>query len=179
MHETDISYDGSQLAPHWIYETFDLVGDSVVGFLGPAEVTLSHMVDREDVKRQSPIASPRMLHFIGEWFIDSLEVGILLQHLFMDQIYEGLFERGIRDLKRQGNDIWYRERKLSVSICTKSTVSVLMHSGLNVQTEGTPIPTSGLAEMGIDPRDFGREMLERFSADYARWQKARVKVSPR
>src|SRR4051794_24141112 len=101
-----IPYDGSQLAPHWIYRRFHLLGNAVVAFTGGADVRLDHMVDLEDVRAQAPIYSPEMLHFIGEWFVDSLEVGILLQHLFICELYELLLERGVKTMSRRGNDVY-------------------------------------------------------------------------
>jgi len=177
--DRDIEYDGSQLAPHWIYRRFDLLGNALVGFFGECDVKLDHMVDLEDVKKQAPIYSPRMVHFIGEWFTDSLMEGILLQHLFTGGIYEALLERKIEGLRRRGNDIYRGDNKLSVSICTRSSVSVLVHVGINIRTEGTPVPTVGLTELGVDPIPFAQALLERFAFDYAIWQKSRVKVLPR
>jgi uncharacterized protein len=177
--ETSLPYDGRQLSPHWIYQQFNVLGDAVVAFAGPADVTLEHMVDLEDVRKIAPIYSPHMLHFIGEWFIDSLDQGVLLQHLFVAEIYESLWERGISDLSRRGNDIYFQSRKFSVSICTRSPVSVLMHTGINIDTEGTPIPTSGLREMNCEPFEFAKQVLERFETDSCIWQAARVKVLPR
>src|SRR4051812_18158249 len=95
INEERVAYDGSQLAPHWIYRRFDILGNAIVAFVGPAEVFLDQMVDLEDVKQQAPIYSPLMLHFIGEWFEDSWDLGILWQHLFICQIYELLLERGV------------------------------------------------------------------------------------
>jgi hypothetical protein len=177
--EKRILYDGSQLAPHWIYRTFDIMDDAVVAFQGPADVALDHMVDLEDVKKKAPIGSPLMLHFIAEWFQDSLENGILLQHLFVCEIYETLLEKGITGLSRRGNDIYYQGRKFSVSIATRSPVSVLMHTAVNVDTEGTPVPTSGLREMSVDAEAFAAAVMERFRSDGRVWRAARVKVLPR
>lgn len=155
------------------------MGDCLVAFCGKADVALDHMVDLEDVKKEALIYSPRMLHFLGEWFFDSLELGICLQHLLMCEVYESLLERGIKALCRRGNDIYFQERKLSVSIATRSALSVLVHAGINIETHGTPIPTAGLSEMIIDPHRFGGEILERFLADFSVWKRARVKVLPR
>lgn len=172
-------YTGMELRPHWIYETTDLLGHSLVAFLGPCDVALDHMVDLEDVKKKAPIFSPEMVHFLGEFFIDSLDQGILMQHLLVATIYGSLWEYGVTDLSRRGNDIFYQGRKLSVSIATKSHVSVLIHLGINVKTEGTPIPTSGLDEMKIEPKTFAKACLETFSKDYQIWRSARFKVTPR
>lgn len=175
----ELCYDGTQLAPHWIFRKTGKLGDAVVAFVGPADVSLDHMVDLEDVAKQAPIASAKMLHFVGEWFRDSLEVGVLLQHLFVNEIYEELLESGVKNLSRRGNDIYFDGRKLSVSIATRSPVSVLMHAAVNITSEGTPIPTSNLTEMGIRPLELAERVLRRFSEDFAIWQTARVKVTPR
>jgi uncharacterized protein len=179
LTDRKIKYDGTQLSPHWIFQSCDVLGDAVVAFQGEANVKLDHMVDLIDVKREAPIFSPLMLHFLGEWFIDSLDMGILLQHLFVGNVYETLWEAGVGNLSRRGNDIFFKERKLSVSIATRSPVSVLMHMGINVRTEGTPIPTSGLGEMGVEPWNFAKSVLERFSKDAAVWKTSRVKVLSR
>jgi hypothetical protein len=174
-----LSYLGAELKPHWIYQETGILGHAVIAFQGPCEVTLDHMVDLEDVKKKAPIYSPEMVHFLAEFFIDSLDEGILLQHLLVATVYGWLWENGVRDLTRRGNDIYYHGRKFSVSIATKSAVSVLIHLGVNVKTEGTPIPTSGLAEMKIEPKIFAMACLESFSRDYQIWRTARFKVTPR
>jgi hypothetical protein len=78
-----ITYDGAQLAPHWIYKNFDICGDAMVGFVGPADVPIKNMVDLEDVKSKSPIKSLLMLHFIAEFFDSDLEKAIYRQRLLM------------------------------------------------------------------------------------------------
>lgn len=177
--DREITYNGEQLSPHWIYRNFDLMGDALVAFTGPADVSLDHMVDLEDVKKKAPIYSPKMLHFLGEWFHDSLEIGILTQHLFVNEFYELLWERGVKGLRRRGNDVYVNDGKLSVSIATRSPTSVLMHTALNILTEGTPVPTSGLAQLEIEPFSFAESVLARFESDSQVWKNARVKVLPR
>lgn len=172
-------YTGRELAPHWIYQTTGIVGDALVTFEGPADVALGEMVDLEDVREQSPITSPRMVHFIGEWFRDSLTEGILIQHHLVRAAYEYLWEKGVKDLRREGDDIFYKDRKLSVSIATRTPVSVLVHTAFNVGIEGTPVPTAGLNEMDVDPEHFAMGVLYRMDQDMAHWQRARCKVSPR
>lgn len=173
------AYTGIQLRPHWIYETTGTLGNALIVFQGPCDVSLDKMVDLEDIRKNAPIFSQEMVHFMGEFFIDSLEQGILLQHLLVMTVYGWLWEHGINELSRRGNDIFFQNRKLSVSIATKSPISILIHLGVNVKTEGTPIPTSGLAELKIDPKVFAKGCLDCFSRDYEIWRTARYKVSPR
>lgn len=177
--EREIAYSGEELASHWIYKTFGILGNALVSFIGEANVSLDHMVDLEDVQKKAHIYSPKMLHFLGEFFIDSLDEGILLQHLFVMQIQESLFQRGIKNLNRRGNDLYFDRRKLSVSIATKSLVSVLIHFGINVETDGTPVPTAGLKELGVSPEELATEVLEKMRVDSTIWANARVKVQPR
>lgn len=181
--DTPLDYSGNELSPHFIQRHFKVPGDALVAFQGAANVPIDHMVDLEDVQANRPIYSPRMVHFLGEFFIDSLDQGILLQHLFVDEIYHRLWEilseHPGTPLSKRGNDLFYDNRKLSVSIATRSPVSVLMHTGVNVETEGTPIPTSGLKELGINPATFAQEILGRFEFNWHYYKKARAKVLSR
>ncbi len=177
--DNEITYTGSELSPHWIYQKFDLLGNALVAFIGEAKVELSHMVDIEDVKKKAPIYSPKMLHFVGEWFQDSWEVGILYQHLFVLLLSEALHAKGVKGLSRRGNDLYQENKKLNVSICTKTLSSTLIHVGINIDTEGTPVPTVGLKNWDIDPKALANSLLNQFSLEYEGWQKARCKVLPR
>lgn len=177
--ESGPPYDGTPLAPHWIYRRTGILGDALVAWEAPADVRVDEMVDLEDVRGNAPIASPRMVHFLGEWFLDSLDLAIGYQLMLVVTLKEALEARGVGPLLRRGNDLYFEGRKVSVSIATKSPVSVLVHLGVNVETDGTPVPTAGLAEWRIDPRALAADVLERFDAELARWHKARVKVLPR
>lgn len=173
-----IPYDGKQLRKGWIRETFQINGDALVAFEGPADVPIENMVDLEDVKNNAPIYSPRMLHFIAEWHKDGLRSAILLQHLFTGNMYQMLWERGIGELHRRGNDLYYQKRKLSVSIATRSNTTVLMHAAVNIETEGTPVPTAGLKELSIDSKEFALSALQRFQTDFEGWDRCLTKVRP-
>lgn len=162
--DEDIKYIGSQLAPHWIYRNFNLQGDSIVAFCGECEVKLTEMVDIEDVINNEPIYSKQMLSFITEQFNVSLSEGVYRQRLLMCIIKELLEERGIF-VVRNGDDLMIDNRKLSVSIATKSITSILIHTGLNILSEGAPVEASGLtSELGItDIKDFAIEVMKRYT----------------
>ena len=64
----EIKYTGVQLAPHWIYKNYNIMGNAIVSFIGECEVKLDHMVDIEDVINNEPIYSIKMLSFIEENF---------------------------------------------------------------------------------------------------------------
>jgi uncharacterized protein len=179
--DRDITYDGRQLAPHWIYRQFDLRGDAVVAFVGPCNVDLSEMVDIEDVKKVSPIYSPRMLHVIAEFFAVDLHTTVYRQRLLIVTAKELLERMSERPITREGDDLYVPNNagergKLSVSIATSSITSTLIHTGFNIQTEGTPVVTTGLDELKVDPLDFGRLLLERYAAEIEDIYLARCKV---
>lgn len=164
--ENELAYDGSQLAGHFAYRNFGILGDSCVGFLGPCEVKLDAMVDLEDVRGNAPIYSPLMVHFLLESFHVDLTGGVFLQRLIIARLKELLEAHGVSGLRREGDDIYQGAKKLSVSIATRSAVSTLLHIGLNVKTEGTPVPTAGLGEWGVDPTAFAKAALDALRAEY-------------
>lgn len=164
--EDEIKYIGSQLAPHWIYKNYKIQGDAIVAFIGECEVNLTEMVDIEDVINNEPIYSKLMLSFISEQFGIGLTEGVLRQRLLMSIIKELLEERGVF-VVRNGDDLMINGRKLSVSIATKSITSVLIHTGLNILSEGAPVAASGLqSELGIsDIKEFALEVMKRYSEE--------------
>lgn len=164
--ENEIKYIGSQLAPHWIYKNFKMQGDAIVAFIGECKVDLTEMVDIEDVINNEPIYSKYMLSFITEQFGVNLSEGVFRQRLLICIIKELLEERGIF-VVRNGDDLMIDGRKLSVSIATKSTTSILIHTGLNILSEGAPVKASGLtSELGItDVKEFAIEVMKRYSEE--------------
>ena len=162
--DNEIKYIGSQLAPHWIYKNFKIQGDAIVAFCGECEVKLTEMVDIEDVINNEPIYSKYMLSFITEQFNIELVEGVLRQRLLITTIKEVLESRGFK-VKRDGDDLFVNDKKLSVSIATKSLTSVLIHTGINILSEGAPIAVSGLeSDLGIkDIKEFALEVMKRYS----------------
>ena len=164
--DEEIKYIGSQLAPHWIYKNFKIQGDAIVAFIGECEVKLTEMVDIEDVINNEPIYSKSMLSFISEQFGVSLTEGVFRQRLLICIIKELLEKRGVF-VVRNGDDLMINNRKLSVSIATKSITSILIHTGLNILSEGAPVEASGLkSELGIDDiKEFAIEVMKRYSEE--------------
>ena len=179
-----LTYDGRQLAPHWIYRQHDLLGDAIVGFRGPCDVKLTEMVDIEDVKAEAPIYSQEMVHFLVEFFDLDLEKTVYRQRLLIVTAKEFLEERLGLPVQRRGDDLFLfhpqtdQRGKLSVSIATSSPVSTLIHTGFNVISDGTPVPTVGLADFELDPDEFAQAVLERYTAEVADIWQARCKVRP-
>lgn len=175
--DKEIKYIGSQLAPHWIYKNFKIQGDAIIAFQGECEVKLTEMVDIEDVINNEPIYSKYMLSFITEQFGIGLSEGVLRQRLLITIIKELLEERGIFVI-RNGDDLMIDGKKLSVSIATKSMTSVLIHTGLNILSEGAPISASGLtSELGItDTKTFALDVMKKYAEELDDIQYACTKV---
>jgi len=171
-----VDYNGTQLQPHWIYRNYGLLGDAVVAFVGEVNVGLDKMVDLTDVREKEHIFSPRMLNFIVEHFDTNLELAVYKQLILMVSIKEELETYEIIT-QRIGDDLYIERGKLSVSIATSSVVSTLIHVGLNIETEGTPVKAAGLNQLGIaDISAFAENVMLRYKRELERIYEARCKV---
>lgn len=168
--ENEIKYIGSQLSPHWIYKNFHILGDAIVSFVGEMDVKITEMVDIEDVITNSPIYSKKMVSFIIEHFGISLSECVLRQRFLICIIIEEL-RKLLKDkyqITRNGDDIFVningQDKKLSVSIATKSITSGLIHIGLNIDASGAPVPACGLsADLGITEIEvFAKNIMKRY-----------------
>jgi len=169
-------YSGRELRSHFALDTFGIVGDSAVAFVGPCKVELSEMVDLVDVRAGASILSPLMVHFIVEHFGVALVEMVLRQRLLARLCGDLLREQGVEALLVRGNDLYVAGKKASVCVATRSPVSALIHLGVNVRTEGTPVPTWGLAERGLAPETFAGELLSRYAREMDDVRRAAAKV---
>jgi len=177
FYDTELKYDGTQLHSHFAYKNFNLLGDSIIAFIGPCNVPTENMVDLEDVQNNKNIFSENMLHFIVEHFDHDLEKMIAYQRLLIDLIIQEMTEshEDLR-LKRVGDDIYDDIYKVSVSIATSSPVSCLIHTGINVSSKNTPLPTKGLEDYGLNPHAVATGVMNRYRAEIDSMIKARAKV---
>jgi hypothetical protein len=170
-----IRYDGSQMEPQWAFRRFGLAGESVVAFAGPCRVSFARMLDLEDLARRAAIRGPRMLHWIAEHFDADLERAVLRQRLFACLVLERLERRVRRRLRRDGDDLYDGERKLSISIAAPTPVSCKIHFAMNVRrATGVGVPTEGIATYGVDPEAFAVEVMRAYAAELRGVAEARV-----
>lgn len=164
--DQEIKYEGWQLSPHWIYKNFKIQGDAIVAFTGECAVKLTEMVDIEDVINNEPIYSKSMLSFISEQFNIGLVEGVFRQRLLICVIKEALERRGFKIL-RNGDDLFFDNKKLTVSIATKSVNSILIHTGINIDSTGAPVKAAGLtSELEIrDIKELANEILVKYSEE--------------
>lgn len=161
--EKTILYDGAPLSSLWAFREFDLQGDSIVAFAGPCKVGLAQLVDIADVKANAPIFSESMLHFIVEHFDMDLEKAIWKQRMLTCQALELLnHDTQGNSLRRDGNDLYDGDSKVSVSIATLSPVSSKIHFGINISSKNTPVKTRGLADYGVEPQALALKLMDRY-----------------
>jgi len=166
--DQEIPYTGAELRSGWLHGAFGLGGDAIAAFIGPCDVAPEHMVDLADLAAGAKIRSRRMLHFIAEHGEPQLERTALRQRLLVVIAAECLQAgRCLPDLARRGDDLFWRGRKLSVSIATTSPTSGLIHLGLNVDAKGAPVPAAALHELGAEPRPLALAIMEGYATELA------------
>ncbi len=175
----EIAYDGAQLRSGWIAEVSGLTGDAAIAWFGRCDVSFEHMVDQVDREARARIFSPRMLHLLLEHPGLDLAHVTTRQRLLMALALEMLNGRlGETLLRRKGDDLYLRERKLSVSVATESPHSGLIHAGFNVRGEGAPVAAIGLEELGVEPTVFAEELLAAYAKEIDGAEQAASKVRP-
>jgi hypothetical protein len=178
-----MTYDGTQLKSLFAYLTYGVLGNSIVSWVGPCDISFEHMVDGEDLLAKSPIEGSEMLHFIIEIFDRDLFSGVALQRLFASIIRDYLQETahialGKNVLERDGDDIFWDDKKLNISIATKSPVSTLIHLAINCSNKGTPVPTCSLEDLKLSPEIVANDVMVKFQREFESVLKATQKVRP-
>jgi len=172
----ELVYRGPELSSHFAFRTFDVLGDSCVAFVGGCWVETSDLVDLADQKKNQRIFSKQMVHFIIEHFERDLEKAVLRQRLFAAIVQQELQFRGIAHVLRRGDDLFVGESKLTVSIATLTPVSSMIHFGVNVISQGTPVRSLGLADFQIEPRGFALAVMDAYRNECDSIDEARSKV---
>jgi len=174
-------YDGSQLVSLHNYLQHKLLGDSIVAWVGPCDVSIEHMVDGEDLLQNAEIRGSKMLHFLIEKFEVQLFSAVALQRLLAsilkDQIATVATDKALAALMfREGDDLYVGERKLSISIATQTPLSSLIHFAVNVSNVGTPVKTLSLEDLGIEPKILALESMTLFCNEVKSIRQATQKV---
>jgi uncharacterized protein len=178
--EKKIDYTGEQLRPLWAYQNHGLLGDSCVVFRGACSIDFSNMVDLEDVRANATIAGSEMLHFILEIFDWNLKGAVALQRLFAALVGETLNQLGAGrfSLIREGDDLYLKDKKLSISIASISSVSCQIHFAMNISNMGTPVPTCSFEDLGLNPEIVARTLMAKLVVEFSGVLDAAKKVKP-
>lgn len=178
--EQPLKYDGTQLRHLWAYLNFGILGDSVVAFQGPCDISFEHMVDGEDLNAKAEIRGSNMVHFIIEKFDVSLFAMVAVQRLTTAIAKDLLQEMSTKakDMRREGDDLYLQDRKLSISIATLSNMSAMMHFAVNISNQGTPVKTLSLEDLEIQPEAFAKRLMDKLSLEIQGIRDATQKVRP-
>jgi len=178
-----MTYDGQQLNSLHAYLTYGVLGNSIVSWVGPCNVSFEHMVDGEDLLAQAKIEGAEMLHFIIEIFDRDLFSGVAMQRLFASILRDYLQKSaasalGPDVLERDGDDIFWDTRKLNISVATKSPVSTMIHLAINCTNRGTPVATCSLEDLKLSPAKVAADVMTLFQREFESVLKATQKVRP-
>jgi hypothetical protein len=178
-----ISYDGSQLKPLYAYLNHGVLGNSIISWAGPCDVSFENMKDGEDLLEKSPIRGSQMLHFIIELFGSDLFSGVACQRLFASIAHDYLEKKAAKVLDgdllvRKGDDIYWKDKKLSISIASCSAVSTQIHFAMNISVKGTPVKTTSLQELGLDPKKTAQDLMSLWKTEFISMHMATQKVIP-
>lgn len=163
----NITYNGSQLHSHFAYLNYRILGNSIISWAGSCKLTSQYIVDGEDLINNCKIEADKMLHFIIEIFPQNFFYIVSIQRLFCCLIMEFLQknikeEIHLKNLIRKGDDIYIKNKKLSISIATVSPCSSLIHFGINILNKGTPVPTISLDCLNINYKKLSLEIMNKF-----------------
>lgn len=152
-------YDGSQINPSWAFQEYGIYGSSIITWIGPVNITPDNLKDFADVGLE--IKSNHMVNFICEFFDQqppNMRVAYLRQRLLVMIFREILAEYGITT-RREGDDIFVCNRKLSISIASISLSSAKIHFALNLEDKGTPddVETIGLYDIKVNNQQIFNE----------------------
>jgi hypothetical protein len=180
--EETVPYNGVELRSGWVRERFGLEGDAIIAFHGPCSVKGDALVDLEDLAAGETVEGENMLHFIAEISGVGLPGIAFLQRLLcviagraVEEACGGLREKESGEsvscrVRREGDDLYVGEGKLSVSIATVSPESGppergLIHLGLNISTAGVPVKAASLEDLGVDYRGLAPSILMAFVSE--------------
>ena len=175
---TNHAYDGTQMHSLHAYLNHRLMGNSIISWVGPCHVSFTHMLDGEDLLEQSAIQGDLMLHFIIEIFEKDLFSAVSLQRIFASICKDVIeSEKPGTHLVRQGDDLYFKDQKLSISIASPSPVSTMIHFAMNVVNRGTPVKTAALKDdFSLDPKMIADKVMKRFADEFESIQLACFKV---
>jgi hypothetical protein len=173
--EEDTPYTGKELRSGWVRKKTGFTGDAAAAFVGPCHVANEDLVDLDDARAGAHIASASMAHVIVEHPDCTLRTAVLRQRMLVCLLCEILRRRDV-DVQRDGDDVYYAGRKLTVSIAAPAAESTLIHLGINIDPDGAPVAAVGLEELRLDPRGLLTDLLECYQRELESCRHAEEKI---
>lgn len=167
----------TELYGHFALKNFGVAGDAIVAFVGPCDVRTENLVDLADARAGATIVAARMLHFVVEHFGLPLAEAVWRQRLLAALILEEVWRRAPQaPLRREGDDIYAGDGKLTVSIATSSPTSAVIHFGVNVDGTGAPVEVADLGGLGVDAEELAAAVMARYADEVDRFVEAMSKA---
>jgi hypothetical protein len=165
--EGEIAYTGEQLRPHWAFITFELAGDSIVGFVGPYRASPEFTSDLRESKDGVESEEGTMLHLVVEHFGSDLLRILLCQRLLLGIARDKLNHRLGGDLLQiWGDDICDGNERITTCSATVSTLSGKIHLGIRIK----PTKGKGLKDYDVSPRELGEVIMDQYRLELFRIQ---------
>lgn len=183
-----LDYDGSQLQHTFAYKAANILGNSIVSFVGRTCVN-------------DFISTNKMIHYVIELFDINATETILWQRVLVKVVVDELVANAFNvngfypgplkyvfspnKIHRKGDNVIVEDNdgqllKLSTSITTLSCFSGLIYLGVNVDVEeNCPVWAIGLTQMGynnLGVRFFQEQTIKRFVVEYESVKKGTFKV---
>ena len=166
LKETE--YTGRQLSRKWI-RAISRSRNVIIVFSGKCDIKPEFMVDKEDLKNNREIKSDKMVHFIIKIVGLKLPFIVYVQRFFIAYIKEYIEKHKNVRLERKGDDLFYKERKLTISVatCARKRNEGYIHTGVNITNKGTPkdVKTASLEDLNIPYKKFAREIAKGFGKE--------------
>ncbi len=173
----EMNFTGEQVRSLFAYDTFNILGDSIVAFIGTCDVSLKEIVDLELAKggKRPPYCS-KMLHFIAEHFELDLEKAILREYLLLNIVKDLINEKLERNaIKRVGTELYENDARIAFSLASSSPVSSLVYVGVAlVSSEEGKV--NGLENYSIDAVSFANEVMDRYTKESERISQLRCRT---
>jgi hypothetical protein len=167
----------TKLFDHFALKEFGILGDAIVAFAGPCDVRSDNLVDLADERAGATIVAARMLHFVVEHFSLALAEAVWRQRVLAAIVMEELLKRAPQALlRREGDDLYVGDAKLTVSIATAAPTSALIHFGVNVDGAGAPVKVFDLQRLNVDAEELAKAVMSRYVDEVESFVEALSKV---
>lgn len=170
---------GDEMLPHWALRNFDMLGDSIVSFIGDFKVPPEKWIDIESMMHGNNFPDTEMLHFVVEHFESTLQEAVLRQSLLVSILEEKLLHRiqsnGHR-LTRLGDDLFDGENRLSITAVGSTLVSTKIHVGVFTKSPG--LRFHGLADYKVIPEELSEVVVCQYCAEMRRLAEKAWRVKP-
>lgn len=177
----ELNFTGEQIRSLFAYDTFNILGDSIVAFIGNCDVSLKEVVDLELARTGKRLFScPKMLHFIAEHFETDMEKAILRSYLLLDIVKDLINEKVEKNvIKRVGTELFENDSRIGFSLASSSPVSSLIYVGVALvpaeEGKGRGLEDflsqrreKGENQTSFDPAAFASEVMERYTKESER-----------